>query len=177
MIRRSIEEPIRQDMADTPVVLLMAWKIATMNICCLLAFVAVPLFGGIATAQSPPPSAASQASPAAPASTSDPPRRPRMSDVDKVHDPSTILSTEGVHRFFSTGPFLDQSGKDMIEGGGTLLLGSEGEFIGPGHASILRRNGQEWLAHHYYAKSLGGRSRLRRVRVIWDPSGWPQAQP
>lgn len=76
-----------------------------------------------------------------------------------------------------TGPFLDQSDKDLRAGGGTLLLESADEFIGPGHASLLHRNGQEWLAHHYYAKSLRGRSRLRLVRVIWDPAGWPRVQP
>lgn len=76
-----------------------------------------------------------------------------------------------------TGPFLDSTGKDLREGGGTLLLQSTDEFIGPGHASLLRRDGQEWLAHHYYAKSLGGRSRLRLVRLTWDPSGWPRVQP
>jgi arabinan endo-1,5-alpha-L-arabinosidase len=76
-----------------------------------------------------------------------------------------------------TGPFLDRSGKDLRGGGGTLLLAGVDEFIGPGHASFLHRNGQEWLAHHYYGKSLGGRSRLRLVRVNWDASGWPRVQP
>lgn len=76
-----------------------------------------------------------------------------------------------------TGPFLDQSGKDMRDDGGTLLLAGVDEFIGPGHASLLRRDGRDWLAHHYYARSLDGRSRLRLVRLTWDPAGWPRVQP
>ena len=31
-------------------------------------------------------------------------RRPRVTDAQKVHDPSTILGEDGVYRFFATGP-------------------------------------------------------------------------
>ena len=38
-----------------------------------------------------------------------------------------------------TGPFLDRAGKAMLEGGGTLLLQSQGAYIGPGQIGLRRR--------------------------------------
>lgn len=72
------------------------------------------------------------------------------------------------------GPYLDREGRDMKEGGGTLVLESEGRHIGPGHASILRRDEQDWLVHHFYDGANRGRSRMRLVRLSWDEQGWPK---
>jgi arabinan endo-1,5-alpha-L-arabinosidase len=72
-----------------------------------------------------------------------------------------------------TGPYLDRAGTDLRQGGGTLVLGSEDRWIGPGQASILAQDGHEWLVHHYYDRNLDGRSRLRMVPLTWDPEGWP----
>ena len=36
-----------------------------------------------------------------------------------------------------TGPFLDNMGVDMIQGGGKLFLGSGGRYVGPGHFGLL----------------------------------------
>jgi beta-xylosidase len=36
-----------------------------------------------------------------------------------------------------TGPFLDKEGKGLVAGGGSLLLGTEGEFIGPGQVGLM----------------------------------------
>lgn len=73
-----------------------------------------------------------------------------------------------------TGPYLDQSGTDLKVGGGTLVLKSEGERIGPGHASILKRDGREFLAHHYYSKAHRGAPRFGLVPLTWK-DGWPSA--
>ena len=72
-----------------------------------------------------------------------------------------------------SGPYLDREGSDLRSGGGTLVLDSEDRWIGPGHPSIVVRDGREWLAHHYYDRELRGRSRLRMVPVRWDTEGWP----
>ena len=37
-----------------------------------------------------------------------------------------------------TGPYVDRSGKDMREGGGTLVLEGEGRWRGPGHCAVLQ---------------------------------------
>ena len=72
-----------------------------------------------------------------------------------------------------SGPYLDREGRDLRTGGGTLVLDSEDRWIGPGHPSIIERDGREWLAHHYYDRELRGRSRLRMVPLSWDAEGWP----
>lgn len=71
-----------------------------------------------------------------------------------------------------TGPYQDRDGFPMIDGGGTLLLGSEGRYIGPGHASIVQKNGRQYLSHHYYDKDDRGISKLRMVSLEWE-NGWP----
>jgi arabinan endo-1,5-alpha-L-arabinosidase len=73
-----------------------------------------------------------------------------------------------------TGPYLDRTGKDLRERGGTLVLESEDKWIGPGHASIFKEDGKQWLAHHYYDRELNGRSRLRMLHLEWDAEGWPK---
>lgn len=73
-----------------------------------------------------------------------------------------------------TGPYRDREGKDLKDEGGTLVLDTQGRFIGPGHASILPRNGREYLAHHFYDGENRGRSRLRLVELTWDEAGWPR---
>lgn len=70
------------------------------------------------------------------------------------------------------GPYKDKDGVAMTDGGGTLVLGSEGEFIGPGHASIFEEKKKEWLVHHYYDGKARGRSKLRMVPLEWK-DGWP----
>jgi arabinan endo-1,5-alpha-L-arabinosidase len=72
-----------------------------------------------------------------------------------------------------TGPYVDKEGVDLRDRGGTLVLASEDRWIGPGHASLLSRDGKEWLVHHYYDRELRGRSRMRMVVLDWDTAGWP----
>lgn len=76
-----------------------------------------------------------------------------------------------------TGPYVDRSGVDLRDRGGTLVLASQGRWIGPGHASICVRDDQEWLVHHYYDRELTGRPRLRMVPLRWDDDGWPEVAP
>lgn len=72
-----------------------------------------------------------------------------------------------------TGPYVDREGRNMKDGGGTLVLGSEGPFIGPGHAGILNDSHQEWFSFHYYDGTNRGRPTLAVRRLGWDPDGWP----
>lgn len=73
-----------------------------------------------------------------------------------------------------TGPYLDRDGRDMNDGGGTLLLGSEGDFIGPGHPSIFEdAQGRSWMACHYYDGAQRGRATFALRALAWDADGWP----
>ena len=71
------------------------------------------------------------------------------------------------------GPYRDREGRDMIAGGGTLVLGSEGRFIGPGHAGIVIDGAQEWFSFHYYDGDNRGRPALGVRKLTWDQAGWP----
>lgn len=75
-----------------------------------------------------------------------------------------------------TGPYLDKEGHDLKTGGGTVILKTDGDRIGPGHASILKRNGREYLGYHYYSKPHRGSSRFALARLDWN-EGWPVIKP
>jgi arabinan endo-1,5-alpha-L-arabinosidase len=72
-----------------------------------------------------------------------------------------------------TGPYLDQDGKDMLKGGGTLFAGSDGAFIGPGHAGILEKDGRTYCSMHFYDGTRFGIGTLAIRELKWDANGWP----
>lgn len=72
-----------------------------------------------------------------------------------------------------TGPYVDRDGRPLLEGGGTLLLGSEGPFIGPGHAGIVSVGGKEWFGCHFYDATQQGRATYALRPLTWDAGGWP----
>ncbi len=74
-----------------------------------------------------------------------------------------------------TGPYCDKAGADLREGGGSLFLATEGPFIGPGHAGILRDGGHFWLSVHFYDRTQRGMSNLAIRPLLWDADGWPVA--
>ncbi len=72
------------------------------------------------------------------------------------------------------GPYLDKTGKDMMNGGGSLVLQSEDKFIGPGHAGIVEVDGKEWFSMHYEAGGDGRRRTPLGIRPLsWDNAEWP----
>lgn len=74
------------------------------------------------------------------------------------------------------GPYLDKEGKDMAREGGTLLLESDGAFIGPGHAGIFQNGGKDWLSCHFYDATQAGKATLAIRPLLWDTNGWPVAE-
>ena len=75
-----------------------------------------------------------------------------------------------------TGPFLDNMGIDMIQGGGKLFAGSRGRHIGPGHFGLLDLgDGVQKFSLHYEADlDRGGVSVLDIRPLLWR-DGWPVA--
>lgn len=74
---------------------------------------------------------------------------------------------------------LQHPDRPLAEAGGTLFLGRESRFIGPGHAGILR-----WLEwgvrlhylftfHHYDGEDLGN-AKLGGRELTWNSEGWPE---
>ncbi len=75
-----------------------------------------------------------------------------------------------------TGPYLDNMGIDMVEGGGKLFAASRGRHIGPGHFGLLDLGqGVEKFSLHYEADlDRGGVSVLDIRPLLWR-DGWPVA--
>jgi arabinan endo-1,5-alpha-L-arabinosidase len=75
-----------------------------------------------------------------------------------------------------TGPFVDNMGIDMLQGGGKLFLASSGRHIGPGHFGLLDLgDGVQKFSCHYEADlDRGGISVLDIRPLLWR-DGWPVA--
>lgn len=84
-----------------------------------------------------------------------------------------------------TGPYVDKSGKDLMQGGGSLFLnaiydnGSGRQIdnaVGPGHVGILQQGNDYFLTTHYeWARANKGVTTLFMQRMAWDSDGWPRA--
>ena len=73
-----------------------------------------------------------------------------------------------------TGPYKDKHGVDMLHGGGTLLLASQGPLFGPGHAGILVDSGKSWFTSDFEGDiRMGGKATLAIMPLTWK-SGWPK---
>ncbi|MGA2247212.1 MAG: arabinan endo-1,5-alpha-L-arabinosidase [Verrucomicrobiota bacterium] len=73
-----------------------------------------------------------------------------------------------------TGPYLDQTGTDLMADGGTAFLKSHGSFIGPGHAGIISANGTNWFSCHFYDGTRRGLPTLALLPLEWKADGWPE---
>lgn len=47
------------------------------------------------------------------------------------------------------GPFLDKAGKDLVNGGGSVVYGSNAETYAPGGQGVLRDGDTDVLYYHY----------------------------
>ncbi len=75
-----------------------------------------------------------------------------------------------------TGPYLDNMGRDMLTGGGRMVIAAGGRLVGPGHfGRIILENGVEKMSCHYEADlDQGGRSVLGIRPLLWK-NEWPVA--
>lgn len=71
-----------------------------------------------------------------------------------------------------TGPYVDLNGRDMINGGGSLVLQTHSKFIGTGHCSLFKKDNQDYMVHHYYDDDRKGRPSFSVRKVYWG-SGFP----
>ena len=72
---------------------------------------------------------------------------------------------------------LDRDGVPMLTGGGTLLLGGTGRFIGPGGQEVIHTSTGAMLAFHYYDGDERGISKLQVSPLDWTEDGWPKLAP
>ena len=74
------------------------------------------------------------------------------------------------------GPFLDNVGRDMLQGGGKMVAAAEERRFGAGHfGRYIVEEGVEKMSFHWESDlDLSGRSTLAIRPIIWK-DGWPEA--
>jgi len=75
-----------------------------------------------------------------------------------------------------TGPYLDNMGRDMLKGGGKMVVAAGERLIGPGHfGRMVIDEGVQKMSCHYEADlDQSGRSVLGIRPLLWK-NGWPVA--
>jgi arabinan endo-1,5-alpha-L-arabinosidase len=75
-----------------------------------------------------------------------------------------------------TGPYLDNMGREMLKGGGKLVIAARDTHIGPGHfGRTIIEEGVEKMSCHFEADlEQSGRSVLGIRPLLWK-DGWPVA--
>lgn len=76
----------------------------------------------------------------------------------------------------ATGPYVDQSGKPLNEGGGTLVLQGNEKWYGAGHNSVYHFNGKDYMFFHAYDANDDGSPKLGIKEIKWL-DGWPTVEP
>lgn len=71
------------------------------------------------------------------------------------------------------GPYLDYNGNDMKQGAGTLVIAGYDQWRGPGHNSVINKDGSDYMVLHTYDAREKGRRNLQIREMIWSGDGWP----
>ncbi|MBO1752124.1 arabinan endo-1,5-alpha-L-arabinosidase [Actinotalea sp. BY-33] len=69
-----------------------------------------------------------------------------------------------------TGPYVDRDGVPLLEGGGTVVLETEG---GAGGQDVIKDRGRYYMVNHVYEWEPDLQIRLQICELQWD-EGWPQ---
>ena len=64
----------------------------------------------------------------------------------------------------------------MATGGGSLFLATDGDLIGPGHASFVTDRIDPLVFFHYYDRKRGGFATIGSHALTWTKDGWPEAK-
>ena len=70
-----------------------------------------------------------------------------------------------------TGPYVDRSGVNMMNGGGTLFDGGNERWRGPGGQDVA---GTSVIVRHAYDAQDNGNAKLLISNLNWDSDGWPR---
>ena len=79
-----------------------------------------------------------------------------------------------------TGPFVDRGGLDLTADGGTILLSTHANIVGPGGESVFTDTAggaqTPTLVYHYYDGNNNGTPTLGINRLAFTSDGWPYVQ-
>lgn len=71
------------------------------------------------------------------------------------------------------GPYKDSMGKDMLLGGGDIVLKGNERYPGVGHCSVYTLDKKNYIFFHGYDRHYNGASKLLIREIKWDKNGWP----
>jgi len=72
-----------------------------------------------------------------------------------------------------TGPYLDKDGRDMLQGGGSLVIEGNKDWQALGHNSAYTMDGKDYLVLHAYETADKYLQKLKIMEMHWDKDGWP----
>lgn len=72
-----------------------------------------------------------------------------------------------------TGPYTDRGGLSLMQGGGTILLSTHSNIVGPGGQTVMHDTDGDLLVYHYYDGNHNGTATLGLNLLGWDSAGWP----
>ncbi|WP_075795062.1 arabinan endo-1,5-alpha-L-arabinosidase [Massilia putida] len=75
------------------------------------------------------------------------------------------------------GPYLDRQGKDMAQGGGSLVIQGDKDWKALGHNSAYTFDGKDYLVLHAYETADRYKQKLKVMDIRWDKDGWPTVDP
>lgn len=75
------------------------------------------------------------------------------------------------------GPYLDRHGKDMNQGGGSLVIAGNARWKGVGHNSAYSIDGKDLMVLHAYETADDYLQKLKILEMKWDKDGWPTVDP
>ncbi|KAK7468408.1 hypothetical protein VKT23_002923 [Stygiomarasmius scandens] len=67
------------------------------------------------------------------------------------------------------GEYVDEDGVPLLEGGGTLVLGTHGDIVGPGGQDVMDDSDGPVLVYHYYTPD----GNFLGINLLDFSSGWP----
>jgi arabinan endo-1,5-alpha-L-arabinosidase len=73
------------------------------------------------------------------------------------------------------GPYVDDQGRKMTQGGGKVLVGETPDYAGVGHTAAYLHDRQWWFVAHGYSKTENGASKLV-LRKMNFKNGWPEIE-
>jgi len=76
----------------------------------------------------------------------------------------------------ATGPFVDADGKNLDQGGGTLLIEGNENWYGVGHNSVYNFDGKDYYFSHAYDAKDNAAPKLIINEITWA-DGWPMIEP
>lgn len=75
-----------------------------------------------------------------------------------------------------TGPYLDNVGRNMLEGGGRMVIAAGGRVVGPGHFGLIDLgDGIQKMSCHYEADLDRGSISVLAIHPLLWKNGWPVA--